>query len=110
MNEIIGIADKASQKDDRWLFIALLIVGMIFTAWALKYLVRQIESLVNRLQTEQESHEGELKKIIGQQAEVNNKLILSLDHNTGALANNATAFNECAAQLKLCREQTKQRS
>ena len=45
-NEWMKAVDHASGMNDRWLFIASMVVFGIFAAWVMRYFVRQHERLI----------------------------------------------------------------
>jgi HAMP domain-containing protein len=49
MNEIIQAADYASQKSDRWLFIVMLVILLIFAVFVWRWLISDREKIGKRL-------------------------------------------------------------
>jgi len=77
MPDPIAIANEASKHDDRWLFIALLIIGLIAVWMIVQYFMRQIQMLSQRIDaihTEYQSYlrdqNAHLSKIIAENTAV----------------------------------------
>lgn len=49
MPDPIAIANEAAKHDDRWLFIALLVIGLLAVSVIVKYFMAQIQMLSQRI-------------------------------------------------------------
>lgn len=73
-DEILNAADHASRMDDRWLFVALLIVGLLSIGFLTKYFMAEIGELQVEVTKVREDFSEHLKK---QTAEVAATLAVS---------------------------------
>jgi hypothetical protein len=48
-DDILKAADHAAKQDDRWLFIALLVIGLITIWFITKYFMAQVVSLTEKV-------------------------------------------------------------
>ena len=76
--DVKSIIDTASSQSDRWLFIALLVIGLI-VVWALfRYFTAELEKVTTQL--------DELNKFVrDEQNIVIGKCTAALEHNTRTL-------------------------
>ena len=85
MNEIKPIADYAAQQSDRWLFIAALLVLVVFVLIIWRWIVADRDKLGARLTVITDRHIEAVEKM----GEV--------------VANNTTALNEVKEVMAYCR-------
>jgi len=83
--------------DDRWLFVASLVVFGAFAAVVMRYFVRQHERLIDDHRHARECYQDSMRGIVAEQSAANAKLIICLEQNTKVL-------EECRDQLRLGRE------
>ena len=100
MNEFLRGVDHASAKDDRWLFIASLVVVAMFGIWVVRYFVKQHERLLEDHKEARDSYQESLRGVVAEQSSANAKLIVCLDNNTKVL-------EECRDELRLVRMERK---
>lgn len=85
MNEVVPIIDKAANAGDRWLFIALLVIGL-FAIWVVfKYFTKRCELLDSKV--------DETNKY------VRDKLATIVVESTSTIEENTTALREVKAHL-----------
>ena len=99
--ELIKSVDHAAGMDDRWLFIASLVVFGVFAALVMRYFVGQHERLIEDHKQARDSYQESLRNVVAEQSGANAKLIVCLDNNTKIL-------EECRDELRLVRMERKQ--
>jgi hypothetical protein len=98
MEPLLELTTRAAAQNDRWLFIASLIVLGCFAIATMRYFVRQHERLMSDHQQAREDYQSSLRGIVADQSAANAKLMVCLD-------NNSRVLEECRDELKLCREE-----
>ena len=93
MSEFLRGVDHAAAKDDRWLFIARLVVIGLFGVWVVRYFVKQHEQLLADHKQSRECYQESLRGVVAEQSATNAKLIVCLDNNTKVL-------EECRDELR----------
>jgi uncharacterized membrane-anchored protein YhcB (DUF1043 family) len=109
MNDTIDLANHAAQQNDRWLFIAALIVlGIVIVAVA-RYFVaehsaaaRDHRELMADHKTAQETYHKNLADLVERTNKTNQELAVCLDRNT-------RAFEEVCSAVRFCRENNNNR-
>jgi hypothetical protein len=99
--ELIKSVDHAAAMDDRWLFVASLVVFGVFAVVVMKYFVRQHERMIEDHKQARDTYQESLRGIVAEQSAANAKLIVCLDNNTKVL-------EECRDELRLVRMERKQ--
>lgn len=94
--ELTQAIDHAAGMNDRWLFIASLIVFGIFAAFVMRYFVRQHERLIDDHKQARDTYQESLRSMVAEQSAANQKLIACLDSNTRVL-------EECRDELRHAR-------
>jgi hypothetical protein len=94
--ELIRGVDHAAAMDDRWLFIASLVVFGVFAGFVVRYFVRQHERLIEDHREARNSYQESLRGVVAEQSAANAKLIVCLDNNTKVL-------EECRDELRMVR-------
>ncbi len=101
MTDMISKIDHAAAMDDRWLFVASLVVFGVFASFVMRYFVRQHERLIEDHKDARDSYQESLRGVVAEQSAANAKLIVCLDNNTKVL-------EECRDELRLVRLERKQ--
>jgi hypothetical protein len=83
--ELMKGVDHAASMDDRWLFVASLVVFGVFAAYVMRYFVRQHERLIEDHKQARDSYQESLRNVVAEQSAANAKLIVCLDNNTKVL-------------------------
>ena len=99
--ELIRSVDHAARMDDRWLFVASLVVCGVFAALVMRYFVGQHERLIEDNKQARDSYQESLRGVVAEQSAANAKLIICLDNNTRVL-------EACRDELRLSRLERKQ--
>src|SRR5512135_1883353 len=94
--DMISKIDHAAAMDDRWLFVASLVVFGVFAALVMRYFVRQHERLIEDHKQARDSYQESLRGVVAEQSAANAKLIVCLDNNTKVL-------EECRDELRSVR-------
>src|SRR5262245_61380332 len=85
VNEFVKAVDHAAGMNDRWLFIASLVVIGIFGVWVVRYFVKQHERLLEHHRLSRECYQESLRGVVAEQSAANAKLVVCLDNNTKVL-------------------------
>ena len=93
-SEFLRSMDHAAAMDDRWLFLASLVVCGLFAAVVMRYFVKQHERLIDDHKHARECYQEGMREIVAEQSAANAKLIVCLEQNTKVL-------EECRDQLRL---------
>lgn len=99
--DLINGVDRAAGMNDRWLFVASLMVFGVFAASVMRYFVRQHERLIADHKEARDSYQESLRVVVAEQSAANAKLIVCLDNNTKVL-------EECRDELRSVRMERKQ--
>ena len=83
--ELIKNVDHAAAMNDRWLFVASLVVIGIFGLWVMRYFVKQHERLLDDHKQSRECYQESLRGVVAEQSATNAKLVICLDNNTKVL-------------------------
>ncbi len=94
--EWVRRVDELATKDDRFLFIASLVVFGVFASFVMRYFVRQHERLIEDHKQARDSYQESLRGVVAEQSAANAKLIVCLDNNTKVL-------EECRDELRSVR-------
>jgi hypothetical protein len=94
--DLIRNVDHAAAMNDRWLFIASLVVVGIFGTWVVRYFVKQHEQLLKDHKESRECYQESLRGVVAEQSGTNAKLVVCLDNNTKIL-------EECRDELRCSR-------
>ena len=85
MNEIANLTDHAAQQSDRWLFIAALVVLILFSLVIWRWIVADRDKLGSRL------------------TEITDRHITAVEKMTEVVTNNTLALNEVKGAMHACR-------
>src|SRR6516164_6870768 len=99
VDEFMKAVDHAAGMNDRWLFIASLVVIGLFGIWVMRYFVKQHERLLDDHRQSRECYQESLQGVVAEQSAMNAKLVVCLDNNTKVL-------EQCRDELR--RERNKQ--
>ncbi len=101
MNDLISKVDHVAAMNDRWLFVASLVVFGVFAWIVMRYFVLQHERLIADHKQARDSYQESLRGVVAEQSAANAKLIVCLDNNTKVL-------EECRDELRLVRMERKE--
>ena len=94
--DLLPLVDHAAARDDRWLFVASLLVFGVFAAFVMRYFVRQHERLIADHKQARDTYQESLRGMVAEQSAANAKLITCLESNTRVL-------EECRDELRSSR-------
>ena len=95
-SEFLRVVDHAAAMNDRWLFVASLVVFGVFAWFVMRYFVLQHERLIEDHKQARDSYQDSLRRIVAEQSAANAKLITCLENNTRVL-------EECRDELRQSR-------
>ena len=95
-NELVEAVNQAAGMDDRWLFVASLVVCGVFAAGVMRYFVRQHERLIADHKHARHTYQKSLRGVVAEQSAANAKLVVCLENNTRVL-------EECRDELRNAR-------
>ena len=99
--DLISNVDRAATMNDRWMFVASLVVFGVFAWFVMRYFVLQHERLIEDNKLARDSYQASLRGVVAEQSAANAKLIICLDNNTKVL-------EECRDELRSVRMERKQ--
>jgi predicted Holliday junction resolvase-like endonuclease len=92
LDDTLKTIDHASRQDDRWLFIALLVIGLI-TIWFLaRYFMRQVEALQREIVATRTEFEQHLKT-------ANAEMVAALTKSSEIIAQNSAILEQIHQRL-----------
>lgn len=100
MNDLLRIADAAASKNDRWLFVIVLIVLGAVVLFAVRWLLAKLDALQSEHRTDQQSYTNKLEILVHQGNDINKTLAVSLERNSCALESNTEVLQQCTNELK----------
>src|SRR5688572_22952723 len=100
VSELVPLVDQLATKNDRWMFIAALIVLGVFVWFVLRSFMRQHEKLIADHKKARNEYQSSLRQVVAEQSAANQKLIQCLN-------NNSRVLRECRDELRLTREERK---
>jgi hypothetical protein len=83
--ELIKSVDHAAAMNDRWLFMASLLLLGLFGVWVVRYFVKQHERLLEDHKASRECYQESLRGVVAEQSATNAKLVVCLENNTKIL-------------------------
>ena len=98
--EFLRGVDHAAAQNDRWLFIASLVLLGMFGVWVVRYFVKQHERLLDDHKQARECYQESLRGVVAEQSSTNAKLVVCLDNNTKIL-------EECRDELRCSRRRNR---
>ena len=98
--DLISNVDRAATMNDRWMFVASLVVFGVFAWFVMRYFVLQHERLIEDHKLARDTYQASLRVVVAEQSGANAKLIVCLDNNTKVL-------EECRDELRLVRMERK---
>ena len=91
--ELIKSVDHAAAMNDRWLFIASLVLLGIFAIWVMRFFVKEHGRMLEDHKRARECYQESLRGVVAEQSATNAKLVVCLDNNTKVL-------QQCRAALR----------
>ncbi|MBK8001730.1 MAG: hypothetical protein IPK15_24260 [Verrucomicrobia bacterium] len=94
MSELLHAADVAATRNDRWLFIAVLMVLGIVVFFAVRWLINKHEALMTEHRGDQQQYTTSLLNITADVNKTNRDLAVVLERNTSALKDTAEELRQ----------------
>src|SRR6185295_18916613 len=94
--DVIRSVDHTAAQNDRWLFIASLVLLGLFGIWVVRYFVKQHERLLEHHTQSRECYQESLRGVVAEQSATNAKLVVCLENNTHVLG-------QCRDELRVRR-------
>lgn len=93
VNQLIDTVNKVASKDDRWLFVALLVIGLVFIWILFKYFTQEIKRLRDRMDVDRDLYHKQIDTI-------HEKYHSQAVEQTRVIANNTVALQECQTVVR----------
>ncbi|EDY21079.1 hypothetical protein CfE428DRAFT_1372 [Chthoniobacter flavus Ellin428] len=92
INEAIQTIDHAAHQDDRWMFVALLLIGLITIYFLARYFMKQIAELQQEIAAVRTEFESHLKT-------ANADMVAALTKSTEVIAHNSAILEQIQKKL-----------
>lgn len=93
LDKAIKTIDHAAHQDDRWMFVALLVIGLITVFVLARYFMRQIEALQSEIVATRSEFEEHLKT-------ANAEMVAALTKSSEIIAHNSVVMEQLKERLK----------
>ena len=97
--DVIKTVDHAAAMNDRWLFIASLVLLGIFAIWVMRYFVKEHARLLEDHKKARHCYQESLRGMVKEQSATNAKLVACRD-------NNSKVLEQCRDELGRSRRRT----
>ena len=92
LNSAVQTIDHASRQDDRWMFVALLVIGLVTIYFLARYFMRQIAELQREIAAVRSEFEAHLKT-------ANAEMVAALTKSTEVIAHNSSIIEQITKKL-----------
>lgn len=92
LDTAIKTVDHAAHQDDRWMFVALLIIGMVTIYFLTRYFMRQIAELQREIAAVRTEFETHLRT-------ANADMVAALAKSTEVIAHNSALIEQIQRKL-----------
>jgi hypothetical protein len=92
LDQAITTIDHAAHQDDRWLFVALLMIGLVTIYFLARYFMRQIEDLQDEIAAVRTEFEMHLRT-------ANADMVAALTKSTEVIAHNSAVIERIQRKL-----------
>jgi uncharacterized membrane-anchored protein YhcB (DUF1043 family) len=92
LDETLKTIDHASRQDDRWMFIALLVIGLITIRFLARYFMRQVADLQREIVATRTEFEQHLKT-------ANAEMVAALTKSSEIIAQNSAILEQIYQRL-----------
>ncbi len=99
MDQFAEAITYASNQNDRWMFVALLGIGIIFVVMMAKFFTRRFDDLQNRIDNQQEKFERQNNEFVSHLKQNNKELldVIATAHST--ISKNTTIMERIEKRL-----------
>lgn len=101
MNNVIDTANQLAMKNDRWLFLATLLIFGLAVFFAFRWLVGKHEKITDQGRSDQQQYTTSLLNITAENNRTARDLLSVLEKNTNAIESNTEIVERCRATLSL---------
>ena len=95
LNQAINAVDHAAHQDDRWMFVALLVIGLATIYFLARYFMRQIAELQQEIAAVRTEFETHLRT-------ANADMVAALTKSTEVIAHNSAIIEQIQRKLMAC--------
>ena len=92
LEKAIEAVDHAAHQDDRWMFVALLVIGLVTIYFLTRYFMRQIAELQQEIASVRSDFETHLKT-------ANADMVAALTKSTEVIAHNSALIEQIQRKL-----------
>jgi hypothetical protein len=92
IDSAIQTVDHAAHQDDRWMFVALLVIGLVTIYFLARYFMRQIAELQTEIASVRSDFETHLKT-------ANADMVAALTKSTEVIAHNSVILEHLQRKL-----------
>ena len=92
IDETLKTIDHAAHQDDRWMFVALLVIGLITIRFLARYFMRQVEELQREIVATRTEFEQHLKT-------ANAEMVAALTKSSEIIAQNSAILEQIHRRL-----------
>ena len=92
ITEAIQTVDHAAHQDDRWMFVALLLIGLVTNYYLARYFMRQIADLQQEIAAVRTEFETHLKT-------ANADMVAALTKSSEVIAHNSVILEQLQRKL-----------
>ena len=92
IDKVIEAVDHAAHQDDRWMFVALLIIGLVTIYFLARYFMRQIAELQQEIAAVRTEFETYLRT-------ANADMVAALTKSTEVIAHNSAIIEQIQRKL-----------
>lgn len=92
INEALQTVDHAAHQDDRWMFVALLLIGLVTIYFLARYFMRQIAELQREIAAVRTEFEAHLKT-------ANADMVAALTKSSEVIAHNSAILEQIQKKL-----------
>ena len=92
IDKAISAVDHAAHQDDRWMFVALLVIGMITIFFLARYFIREVAELQREIVSTRTEFERHLKT-------ANAEMVAALTRSTEVIAHNTVILDQLQRKL-----------
>ena len=92
ISNAVETIDHAASKDDRWMFVALLLIGLVTIYFLARYFMRQIAELQREIAAVRTEFETHLKT-------ANADMVAALTKSTEVIAHNSAIIEQIQRKL-----------
>ena len=92
IDETLKTIDHAAHQDDRWMFVALLVIGLITIRFLARYFIRQVSELQREIVATRTEFEQHLKT-------ANAEMVAALTKSSEIIAQNSAILEQIHRRL-----------